>query len=157
MAGLGRIALAALGILAYQNRDKLGEMIKGIGSGRADPNNPEAGNVFDQVLKGGSGGLSDLLERFRNAGFGEAVDSWIGKGSNQPVAPANVEAAIDDETLESLVRQTGLSREEILDRLAIELPKVVDEVTPNGTLATEEPSDEPTLLDPVPPQSKSQG
>jgi hypothetical protein len=30
MAGLGRLALAALGILAYQNRDKLAELLKGV-------------------------------------------------------------------------------------------------------------------------------
>lgn len=48
MAGLGRIALAALGILAYQNRDKLGEILKNVGSPSTDPNNPGGkGSVFD--------------------------------------------------------------------------------------------------------------
>jgi len=146
MAGLGRIALAALGILAYQNRDKLAEILKKVGSqSNTDPNNPPE-NVVDQVLKGGMGGLSDLLNRLRNAGVGDAVDSWMGKGANKPIRPENVEGAIDEETLESLIRQTGMSRREILDRLAVDLPKVVDEITPDGTLPEEK-----TLLDPVPP------
>ncbi|MBT1160205.1 YidB family protein [Aminobacter anthyllidis] len=150
MAGLGRIALAALGILAYQNRDKLGEIIKKVSSPNTDPNNPGGNeNVFDQAVKGGMGGLSDLLNRLKAAGSGDAVDSWMGKGANQPIGPANVEAAIDEETLESLIRQTGMSRQEILDRLAVDLPKVVDEITPEGTLP-----EEPTLLDPVPPPPK---
>ena len=149
MAGLGRIALAALGILAYQNRDKLGEILKTVGSqSNADPNNPNE-SVVDQVLKGGMGGLSDLLNRLKAAGSGDAVDSWMGKGANQPIGPANVEAAIDEETLESLIRQTGMSRQEILDRLAVDLPKVVDEITPEGMLP-----EEPTLLDPVAPPPK---
>lgn len=146
MAGLGRIALAALGILAYQNRDKLAEILKKVGSqSNTDPNKPNE-NVVDQVLKGGMGGLSDLLNRLRNAGVGDAVDSWMGKGANKPIRPENVEGAIDEETLESLIRQTGMSRREILDRLAVDLPKVVDEITPDGTLPEEK-----TLLDPVPP------
>lgn len=95
------------------------------------------------------GGLTDLLNRLRNAGSGDAVDSWVGKGANQPIKPANVEAAIDEETLESLVRQTGMSRQEILDRLAVDIPTVVDEITPDGTLP-----DEPTLLDPDRPPPK---
>ncbi|GAA2831057.1 uncharacterized protein YidB (DUF937 family) [Aminobacter aminovorans] len=151
MAGLGRIALAALGILAYQNRDKLAEILKKVGSPPStDPNSPQAeGTVFDQVLKAGSGGLGDLLDRLRNAGSEEAVDSWMGKGANQPIQPKNVEAAIDEGTLESLVTQTGMSRQEILDRLAVDLPKVVDELTPEGKLP-----DEPTLLDPVSPSHR---
>jgi uncharacterized protein YidB (DUF937 family) len=95
------------------------------------------------------GGLSDLLNRLKAAGSGDAVDSWMGKGANQPIGPANVEAAIDEETLKSLIRQTGMSRQEILDRLAVDLPKVVDEITPEGTLP-----EEPTLLDPVAPPPK---
>ena len=146
MAGLGRIALAALGILAYQNRDKLGEIIKKVSSPNTDPNKPGGKeSAFDQAVKGGIGGLSDLLNRLRTAGLGGAVDSWMGKGPNQPIGPANVEAAIDEETLDSLIRQTGMSRQEILDRLAVGLPKVVDEMTPEGTLP-----EEPTLLDPAP-------
>jgi uncharacterized protein YidB (DUF937 family) len=151
MAGLGRVALAALGILAYQNRDKLSELLKKASSPpNADPNNPAASDsIIDQVLRGGMRGLGDLLSRLRAAGAGEAVDSWMGKGVNQPIKPANVEAAIDEETLESLVKQTGMSREEILDRLAVDIPKVVDEITPAGALP-----EEPSLLDPVSPPSK---
>jgi uncharacterized protein YidB (DUF937 family) len=151
MAGLGRIALAALGILAYQNRDKLSELIKKASSSpNADPNNPAAkDSIIDQVLRGGMSGLGDLLNRLRAAGAGDAVDSWMGTGANQPIKPANVEAAIDEETLEALVRQTGMSREEILDRLAVDIPKVVDEITPEGTLP-----EEPSLLDPAQSQQR---
>nr|MBA3446557.1 DUF937 domain-containing protein [Pseudaminobacter sp.] len=107
MAGLGRMALAALGILAYQNRDKLGQMLSG-NRAPGDPNNPSSGGAI--------GGISDLLDRIRNAGNGPAVDSWMKQGPNLPIDPSQVKTAIDDETLESLVRQTGMSRDDILDR-----------------------------------------
>jgi uncharacterized protein YidB (DUF937 family) len=137
----GKVALALLGILAYKNRDKLGELIKGQ---PADPNNPDS--------QGGlAGGLRDVLDKFRNAGAGEHVDSWVRDGPNQPIDPDHVEKAIDPEILDQLSRQTGLSHEELLDRLSKDLPEAVDKATPNGRL----PSDdqvaalEPTLLDDV--------
>ena len=98
-----------------------------------------------------SGGLKDILDRFRGAGKGDTVDSWVGKGPNQPIDPEHVEAAIDEDTLAALREQTGLSREEILRRLAVNLPEAVDELSPDGHLPEgSAETAEPTLLDPVP-------
>ena len=72
MANLGRMAVAMLGILAYQNRDKIGDLIRG--ARNTDPNNPQGG-LLDQVSKSVSGtALGDILDRFRNAGAGSKVD-----------------------------------------------------------------------------------
>ncbi|TIU38178.1 MAG: hypothetical protein E5W31_08805, partial [Mesorhizobium sp.] len=61
MANLGRLAVAILGVLAYQNRDKIGELLRG----SRDPNNPQGG-ILDQLSKGVSGtALGDIVERFR--------------------------------------------------------------------------------------------
>lgn len=154
MANLGRLAIALLGILAYQNRDKLGNMIRGAGQG-SDPNNP-SGGILDQVSKGVSGtALGDVLERFRHAGAASKVDSWVRSGPNQPIEPREVEAAIDEETLSSLSQQTGLSREELIARITRDLPEVVDKMTPNGELPNAQPSQNPDgsdLLDDVPPR-----
>ena len=153
MANLGRLAIAMLGILAYQNRDKLGEMIRGAGRGN-DPNNPQGG-LLDQVSKGVSGtALGDILDRFRNAGAGSKVDSWVRQGPNEPIEPKEVESAIDEETLSSLSQQTGLSREELISRIAQALPEAVDKMTPDGTLPTSAPREQTDdLLDDVPPRS----
>ena len=132
---LGKVAVALIGLLAYKNRDKLGELITGKPS--TDPNS--AG--------GTTGGLGDILDRFRNAGAGGQVDSWVGKGANQPIQPDHVEKAIDPQTLDDLAAQTGLSRDELLDRLTRELPDAIDKLTPDGQL----PADNgPTLLDDIP-------
>jgi uncharacterized protein YidB (DUF937 family) len=60
-----------------------------------------------------------------------------------------VEAAIDDETLSALSRQTGLTKEELLARLSTALPEAVDQLSPNGELPA--PA-QPTLLDEIPPR-----
>ena len=149
-----------LGILAYQNRDKLGTLLRGKDRIGLDPNNPQAadgGGLIEQIIDGvgSGGGLGDILERFRNAGSSEQVDSWVRQGPNKPIDGMRVLAAIDPETLEELSRQTGLSREELLERIAKDLPEAVDQMTPNGRLPGEEDSDrlaEPTLLGNVPPK-----
>lgn len=151
MANLGRLAIAALGILAYKNRDKLGEIIRG--GLRADPTNLQGG-LLDRVAEGTAGTpLGELLDRLRSTGAGQKVDSWIRQGPNEPLEEREVESAIDDETLSSLSRQTGLSKEELVARLSRSLPDVVDELSPNGELPEPKPPARPTLLDDVPPRT----
>jgi uncharacterized protein YidB (DUF937 family) len=152
MANLGRLAVAVLGILAYQNRDKLAGMIRGTGT---DPNNPQStqagGGLMDQLAKGVEGTpLGEILDKFRNAGAGGKVDSWVKKGPNEPLETPEVEAAIDDETLKSLSEQTGLSREELIERITRALPEAVDRLTPDGELPPRKPKSGDNLLDDVP-------
>ena len=61
----------------------------------------------------------------------------FGTGPNKSVAPAQLEQAIGPEVLDTLSKQTGLSREELLARLSRELPNAVDKYTPQGRLPTE--------------------
>ena len=49
---------------------------------------------------------------------------------------AEMVQAIDPEVLDTLSRQTGLSRQELLARLSRELPDAVDKYTPRGRLPT---------------------
>lgn len=143
MANLGKLAIAMLGVLAYQNRDKIGDMIRGVGD--RNPNDPQGG-ILDQLSKGVSGtALGDILDRFRGAGVGSKVDSWVGTGPNEPIQPSEVEAAIDEDTLTSLSMQTGLSREDLISRITRDLPEAVNKMTPSGEMPPET-----TLLDDVP-------
>jgi uncharacterized protein YidB (DUF937 family) len=84
-----------------------------------------------------SGGLGDLVERFRQSGQAEAAESWVRKGPNQPIAPDELERAIGPDVLATLSQQTGLSRQELLSRLTRTLPEAVDELTPEGRVPTE--------------------
>lgn len=147
--------LAVLAMAGYQNRDKLAEMLGGAGTRRGPPD--EAGQAGGRTAGGttaagsasggmagglaGAGiggflanGLQELLDRFRETGQGETADSWVARGPNRPVEERQLEAAIGPETLETLSRQTGLPREEILARLKRELPTAVDQYTPEGRL-----------------------
>ena len=45
-----------------------------------------------------------------------------------------MEKTLGSDLIDSLVKQTGLSREELLQRLAKTLPEAVDKLTPGGQL-----------------------
>lgn len=138
--------LALLGLLAvagFQNRDKIKEML-GNGTRRAGPDGGGAGgSVLDNLggMLGGAGagsvltgGLGGLIDRFKQAGQGETADSWVKTGPNQKVSPSQLEQALGDDDLQELSDKTGLSREELLTRLARTLPDAVDQYTPDGRL-----------------------
>jgi uncharacterized protein YidB (DUF937 family) len=149
---------ALLGLLAvagYQHRDKIAEIIGGIGQSTPAGTGQSTSGGAGQSGIGGllgqlsgslggasaggllSGGLGELLESFKQSGHGETAESWVGTGPNKPVTPPQLEQAIGPDVLETLSKQTGLSREELLARLSRELPDAVDKYTPQGRLPTE--------------------
>ncbi len=132
---------ALLGLLAvagYQNRDKLSAMLGGGGGGGAG--RPAGLDGLLGGLGGGGlggllgGGLGELADRFRQSGRGEVMDSWVGTGTNRDMSPQDLEATIGNDTLDDLAERTGLSRAEIVTRLSRELPRAVDQYTPQGRL-----------------------
>ena len=84
-----------------------------------------------------SGGLAEIVDRFKKSGQGETAESWVGTGPNKQVTPAELERAVGPEVLDTLSKQTGLSRDELLAKLSRELPEAVDKYTPHGRLPTE--------------------
>jgi uncharacterized protein YidB (DUF937 family) len=80
------------------------------------------------------GGLSDLVQKFQNAGHGGAVNSWVGPGANAPIQPSQVGSALGQQTISDLARQSGLSEQELLAQLAQALPGIINKLTPNGRL-----------------------
>lgn len=157
--------LALLGLLAvagYQNRDKIGTALGGLQKDASDPNTAvgglahslgglfsggtgtQPGGGFSGILDGlgGAGlstGLGDLLSSFKTAGHGAVADSWVTPGvPTQGLTPEQVEQAVGPDNLAELSQRTGLSREELLKRLATVIPPTVDTLTPGGQMPTEE-------------------
>jgi uncharacterized protein YidB (DUF937 family) len=153
--------LALLGLLAvagYQNRDKISAALKGsrdpgrdqqaaqdglggILSGLGDlfGGNASAGNPGAESGGGLAGGLGDLMDRFRQSGQTEVADSWVTPGvPTRGLTTSEVEQAIGNDNLEELSRRTGLSREDLLTRLATAIPENVDRMTPEGKFPNEQ-------------------
>ena len=137
--------LALLAIAGYQNRDKIAEMLRGQGQNKPGAEGQGGiGGLLAQLGLGGAsaggilgGGLDELMERFKQSGQSETAESWVDTGPNKPCTADQLEQAIGPEVLDTLSRQTGLSRNELVSRLCRELPEAVDKYTPQGRLPTE--------------------
>ena len=157
--GMSPITMAILALLAYK-------AVKHIGGGQTDaapapaptpapsPNtvNAGAGGDLSDLIKGGlggllaggaagsviSGGLGDLLKQLQQNGHGDTANSWVGKGENKPIAPGDLAGALGANQIDSLASQSGLSRDDLLSGLSRYLPDVIDQLTPEGRLPTEQ-------------------
>lgn len=152
--GMSPMTMALLGLLAW----KAFKHMTATQSGTAPQPSPtpapppvNAGGGLGDLLKGGlggllaggaagsvlSGGLGDLLNQLQQSGHADTANSWVGKGQNKPIAPGDLASALGADQIESLSAQSGLSRDELLSGLSQYLPQVVDHLTPDGRLPTE--------------------
>jgi uncharacterized protein YidB (DUF937 family) len=107
----------------------LGDLLKGGLGGLL------AGGAAGSVI---SGGLGDLLKQFQQSGHGDTANSWVSPGPNKQIAPGDLANALGADQINSLMSQSGMSRDELLAGLSQHLPDVINHLTPNGRLPTED-------------------
>jgi len=150
--GMSPITKAIIGVLAYQAIKAFtgGQASAGTSAGRQSPET--TGGGLDDLLKGGlggllgggaggsvvSGGLSDLLKQFQQNGQGDVAKSWIGAGQNKAISPNDLATALGADRVNTLASFSGMSRSDLLNQLSQQLPDVVDQLTPDGRLPTEQ-------------------
>jgi uncharacterized protein YidB (DUF937 family) len=159
--GMSPLTMAILGLLAYKAMKSLGGGQPDAPSDADRPPYPSAGGDVDVSTQGGTqggsgglggllkgglggllsggsagtilgGGLNDLMKQLQQRGLGDAANSWIGSGPNKAIAPNDLASALGADQINSLMEQTGLSRDELLEGLSRHLPQVVDQLTPDG-------------------------
>ena len=99
----------------------------------AQPIPTSAGGTSDGGLLGG---LGSLIDKFRNGGHADTVNSWIGTGPNKPIAPGQLQQTLGNATLSNLAQQAGISEQDLLAQLSQALPAIIDKLTPNGRMPT---------------------
>jgi uncharacterized protein YidB (DUF937 family) len=169
MSGPLKALLGVLAVAGYQNRDKIGELLRGLqnpqGNGAAVPQGNGAavpqgnatgrqpgglgsifggpggfGDLVGGLSTGGilSGGLGDLLKTFQQNGHADKAESWVKTGPNTEIDGGELSQALGPDVLNELAAKTGLSHQEIVDRLSRDLPKAVDDLTPDGRIPNPE-------------------
>ena len=80
------------------------------------------------------GGLQGVANEFERNGLGATVKSWVSTGPNQPISPDELQRALGPDLLRQLSEKSGLSVQDLAQKLAQVLPQAVDTMTPDGTL-----------------------
>jgi len=150
--GMSPMTMAILGLLAWK-------AIKHFSAGQPGAAPPPApspagggmGGGLGDVLKGPlggllaggaagsviSGGLRDLLKQLQQGGHGDTANSWVGSGANKAISPGDLANALGADQINQLASQSGLSKDDLLSGLSQYLPQVIDHLTPDGRLPTE--------------------
>ena len=112
----------------------------GGGGGLGDILKGNLGGILGGAAAGSviSGGLGDLLKQLQQNGHSETANSWVSPGPNKQIAPGDLANALGADQINGLMSQTGLSREDLLSGLSQHLPDVVNHLTPDGRLPTED-------------------
>jgi uncharacterized protein YidB (DUF937 family) len=149
--GMSKTTMALLAFLAYKAYKGLNQPqpaqagVPSPNPGR-EPQEPGGlAGVLRTIFGGGSvpgpvlsRGVGNTVQDIERSGNGEIARSWVGRGQNRPIAPGKLEAALGEEGIRDLMQQTGMERDELLATLSEHLPRVIDHLTPEGRLPTEQ-------------------
>lgn len=94
-------------------------------------------NLVMQLINSQPGGLQGLIERFVQGGLGQQAQSWVSTGQNMPISPEQLLKVLSGSQFHHLTQQAGLSDADAAGGLADLLPKVVDQLTPNGAIQSD--------------------
>lgn len=94
-------------------------------------------NMLDSVfglINNQAGGLSGLVQAFKDKGLADVVSSWVGTGNNLPVTPSQLQSALGSSQIQDIAKKLGMSPEDASTHLAQVLPTIVDKLTPEGKI-----------------------
>jgi len=81
------------------------------------------------------GGVQGIVAQMEKQGLGPTVRSWISTGPNQPISPDQVQSTFGG-NVNQLAAKTGMTPQELSQKLSHILPAAIDHLTPEGTLPT---------------------
>jgi outer membrane protein OmpA-like peptidoglycan-associated protein/uncharacterized protein YidB (DUF937 family) len=118
----------------------LDSLIGEVGSrlGLGDQARPLVQMLLGRIADPASGGVSGFLDRFRSAGLGDMVTSWLGSGSATPIVPSTeqVQAALGDggSFLSKAASSLGLPHEKVGMAVAALIPMLISRLTSGGSV-----------------------
>jgi len=72
------------------------------------------------------GGISALLDKFRQGGLSAVVESWVGNGNNQPISGEQIQSVLGIPAVAQLAEKLGIDASSASSMIAQYLPQVVD-------------------------------
>ena len=105
--------------------------------GLGDKALPVAQMLLAYMTNRDTGGLAGFLEKFKAAGLGPIIQSWLGGGpSAQPVSNSQVETVLGASggLLSMITARLGVNRDNVTSAIGYLLPAIVGKLTPGGSL-----------------------
>lgn len=92
-------------------------------------------DILTQIFGGGQAQkLPEVVRQFEEKGMRDQVDSWVRTGPNKPVDRRQIEDVFGQRELDNLSRTRGIDRDQLAEVLSRYIPKIIDELTPQGQL-----------------------
>jgi uncharacterized protein YidB (DUF937 family) len=102
-------------------------------------NNPQIIEGIKKIVED-SGGVSGLVQKFKDKGFADVASSWVGKGENASIGAEDVMKVLGKESVSELAGKVGMDTEATAGIVSSLLPIVIDKLSPDG----DEPKDDVT-------------
>jgi outer membrane protein OmpA-like peptidoglycan-associated protein/uncharacterized protein YidB (DUF937 family) len=109
----------------------------------------KSGPLVSELLRyitGQPGGIAGFLDKFKTAGLGNLVTSWLGKGENLPLSTQQVDQVLGSNVISNFASKLGLGSGVISSALSYGIPKIIDLLTPDGVVPTGIPAAVSALL-----------
>ncbi|MFN9931497.1 MAG: YidB family protein [Cyanobacteriota bacterium] len=87
--------------------------------------------VLNDFLRS-NGGVTGLAQKFQNGGAGEVFTSWVSTGQNQAITADTINQVLGSSQVQQFAQQLGIDPKQAADFIASNLPKVIDQLTPDG-------------------------
>ncbi len=85
-----------------------------------------------------SGGLKKVVQGFQQKGMGAQADSWVSTGGNAQVSGSDMRVGLGDDEVRNFAQQAGIPEDEAADVLAAVVPQVVNGLTPDGRVPSDD-------------------
>lgn len=83
------------------------------------------------------GGLSGVLDKFKEGGLAAEAASWVGKGENLPISADQIASVLGNGQIAELAAKFGIDANTLSAQIAEHLPSIVDKLTPDGEVPAE--------------------
>jgi uncharacterized protein YidB (DUF937 family) len=114
-----------------------GGLLKNVFSGQ-DAQGGMLESIMAILKSSESGGAEGLLNTFNEKGLGEVMSSWIGTGENLPISSEQIQQVLGSDQVQQIAEKLGVSADDASSGLAEMFPQIVDKLTPDGSLPTQD-------------------
>ena len=117
---------------------------------------PKSGQLMHELvhlITGSPGGVGGFIDKFRSAGLGSEVTSWLGRSDGAALAGPQVERALGSTALGGIASRLGLASGVVATAIGYILPKLIGQITPGGVIPSGIPASLSGFLQATPIQT----